>query len=86
MVITISEDKGNELLENTHDGVTRKLQSAKQLVNFERKLRLGPYAYALEEFGKFLLVGESKLPSNLFEINCDWFKLPKAHKYNSKSF
>jgi hypothetical protein len=42
VVITISEDKGNELLENTHDGVTRKLQSVKQLVNFDKEIAAGP--------------------------------------------
>jgi hypothetical protein len=57
------------LIKNIHDVIIRKLQSA------------GLYRYALEEFGKLILGKESKSKNNQYEINCSWFKTPKAHKY-----
>jgi hypothetical protein len=64
VVITISEDKGNELIKNIYEGILRKLQSAKQLVDFDKEISAGLYTYALEEFGKLLLVRESKSKNN----------------------
>jgi hypothetical protein len=59
VVITISEDKGNELIKNIYEGILRKLQSAKQLVDFDKEISVGLYTYALEEFGK-LILGKGK--------------------------
>lgn len=86
MIITVSELKGDELIKNIQDGIVRKLQSSSQLVQFDKEIAAGLYTYALEEFGKLLLVKGSKLPNNLYEINNDWFKthkdkFPKAFDY-----
>jgi hypothetical protein len=85
VIITISEDKGNELLENIHDGIIRKLQSARQLVDFDKEVAAGLYTYAVEEFGKLLLVKESEV-NNQYEIKYEWFKthkdkFPKSFDY-----
>jgi AbiV family abortive infection protein len=86
VIITISELKGEELIKNIHEGILRKLQSAKQLVDFDREISAGLYTYALEEFGKLLLVRESKSKNNQYEIKREWFrthkdKFPKAFDY-----
>ena len=38
MIITISEDKGNELLENIRNGIIKKQQSSKQLVDIDKEV------------------------------------------------
>ena len=45
-----------------------------------KKWQPGLYTYAVEEFGKLLLVKESKV-NNQYEIDTEWFERPKAHKY-----
>jgi hypothetical protein len=80
VITTVSELKGNELIKNIYDGIIRKLDSARLLVHYDKEMAAGLYTYAIEEFGKLLLVKESKLTNNLYEINSDWFKGRKAHK------
>ena len=46
-----------------------------------KEISAGLYSYVLEEFGKLILVKESKSKNNQYEINCSWFKTPKAPKY-----
>jgi hypothetical protein len=89
VIIAISEDKGNELIKNIYDSIIKKLQSAKQLVDFDKEIAAGLYTYALEEFGKLLLVRESKSKNNQYEIKREWFrthkdKFPKAFDYQNK--
>ena len=81
MITTVSEQKVNELTKSIRDGILRKLDSARILVHYDKEVAAGLYTYAIEEFGKLLLVKENKLGNNLYEINTDWFKGPKAHKY-----
>jgi len=69
------------LIKNIYDVIITKLQSARQLVQFDKEISAGLFTYALEEFGKLILVKESKSKNNQYEINCSWFKTPKAHKY-----
>ena len=69
------------MLKNIHDVIIRILQSASQLVQFDKEISAGLYTYILEEFGKLILVKESKSKNNQYEINCSWFKTPKAPKY-----
>lgn len=86
MAIILLEDKGKDLIKNIHDGIIKKLRSAKQLVNFDKEISAGLYTYALEEFGKLLLVKGSKLKTYQYEIKHEWFrthkdKFPKAFDY-----
>ena len=76
----LSESKGNELIKNIHDGIIRRLSSAKQLTDFDKEMAAGLYTYALEEFGKLTVVNESK-SNNQYDIKCEWFGSPKAHDY-----
>jgi hypothetical protein len=71
VIITVSEQRGNELIKKIRGGIIRKLDSARILVHYDKEMAAGFYTYAIEEFGKLLLVKESKLANNLYEINTD---------------
>ena len=56
------------------------------MVQFDKEIAAGLYTYTLEEFGKLLLVKQSKLENNQYEIKYEWFKthsekFPKAFDY-----
>jgi hypothetical protein len=68
VIVTISEDKGKELIKNIHEGIIKKLQSARQLVDFDKEMAAGLYTYALEEFGKLLLIKEQILKKEITAI------------------
>lgn len=79
MKVTVSEQKGNELITNIRDGIIRKLQSTKRLVDSDKEVAAGLYTYTIEEFGKLLLMKDAKSTNNQYEINSDWFVGHKAH-------
>lgn len=41
---------------NVHNGIYRKLKAAKQITAYDKELSAGLYVYAVEEFGKLLLL------------------------------
>jgi hypothetical protein len=59
------------LIKNIHDVIITKLQCARQLVQFDKEISAGLYTYALEEFGKLLLVKEGKLKNNQYGIKSE---------------
>jgi hypothetical protein len=87
LIITVSELKGDELIKNIRDGIIRKLDSARILVHYDKEISAGLYTYAIEEFGKLLLIKESKLKNNQYKIKHEWFHSRKAHEYKfTKAF
>ena len=56
----ISEELWNNLKKNTLSGVLRLLESAQKLLenNGEEAISAGLYTYAVEEYGKLILLGE----------------------------
>ncbi|HZB98782.1 MAG TPA: hypothetical protein VE226_02135 [Nitrososphaeraceae archaeon] len=78
MIITISEDKWNELLENIRNGIIKELQSSKQLVDIDKEV--AARSLYLRRRRIWILVKESKV-NNQYEIDIEWFERPKAHKY-----
>ena len=87
MITTVSEQKGNELIKNVRDGIIRKLDSARILIHYDKEVAAGLYTYTVEEFGKLLLLKESKLKINRCKIKHEWFYSRKAPEYKfTKAF
>jgi hypothetical protein len=59
--ITISKKQWKELMIITNDGIKKKLSSARKLVDIDEEISAGLYTYAIEEFGKMMLLKESRL-------------------------
>jgi len=64
--INISNNQWQEILQVTREGVFRKLQASRQLLKNEgyEDFSAGLYIYALEEYGKYLLLKKCKSVSN----------------------
>jgi hypothetical protein len=54
--VDISEHQWQEMMQNLRDGIYPKLKSAKQITAYDKELAAGLYVYAVEEFGKLLLL------------------------------
>jgi hypothetical protein len=59
--IHISKETWNEAKRLIKNGIIKKLSAAKQNIDIDTEIAAGIYIYALEEFGKLLLLKESKL-------------------------
>ena len=51
--IDITEKQWTEMLNITFEGIKRKLNSTKILVNHDKEISAGLYTFALEEFGNY---------------------------------
>jgi hypothetical protein len=60
-IIDIEEDLWKQSIKNTYEGIVKKLQSARKLLEFDKDISAGLYTYALEEFGKMILLKDSNL-------------------------
>ena len=58
--IYISNDKWNDTKHTIKDGIVKKLSAAKQNLSIDKDIAAGIYTYALEEFGKLLLLKDCK--------------------------
>ena len=58
--IEISEEKWIEAKHIIKNGIIEKLSAAKQNIEIDKEIAAGIYIYALEEFGKLLLLKESQ--------------------------
>ena len=58
--IHISKETWNEAKWLTKNGIIKKLSAAKQNIDIDTEIAAGIYIYALEEFGKLLLLKESQ--------------------------
>ena len=54
--IDISEHLWQEMIQNVRYGILRKIKSTRQMVAYDKELVAGLYVYAVEEFGKLLLL------------------------------
>lgn len=54
--VDISEHQWKGMMQNVRDGIYRKLKAAKQITAYDKELAAGLYVYAVEEFGKLLLL------------------------------
>jgi hypothetical protein len=62
--IEITEEQWKEMLNLIYDGVKRKLVSARMLIDQDNDISAGLFTYALEEFGKLLLLKDSVRVAN----------------------
>ncbi len=58
--IYISNDKWNETKHTIRNGIIKKLSAANQNLSIDTDIAAGIYIYALEEFGKLLLLNDCK--------------------------
>ena len=59
--IEISHEKWEETKQMIREGINKKLDASKTLIENDKEVSAGLYIYALEEFGKFLLLDDSSL-------------------------
>ena len=67
--IYLSEDKWNDAKYSIREGIIKKLAAAKQNLTINKEIAAGIYIYALEEFGKLLLLKNSKIVGGKYIIN-----------------
>lgn len=59
--IDISEDQWKEMMRHIKDGIFRKLNAVRNMQAIDRDIAAGLYVYAVEEFGKVLLLRKAAL-------------------------
>jgi hypothetical protein len=85
--IIIPEIQWKELMIITNEGIKKKLQSAKKLLDADTEISAGLYTYAIEEFGKIILLNKSKMSRGghiikySSEFTCHERKFPAAFDY-----
>jgi hypothetical protein len=85
--IHISKETWNEAKQLIKNGIIKKLFAAKQNMDIDTEIAAGIYIYALEEFGKLLLLKESQTIDGKYIIKyrdgfrSHDFKLNKAFDY-----
>jgi hypothetical protein len=57
--IEITQKKWNEAKNIIREGIKKKLDAAKKLIKTDKEVSAGLYIYAMEEFGKLLLLDNS---------------------------
>jgi hypothetical protein len=57
--IIISKKQWKELMNITKEGVRKKIYSARKLIDTDKEISAGLYTYAIEEFGKIVLLSKS---------------------------
>ena len=85
--IHISKETWNEAKRLIKNGIIKKLSAAKQNIDIDTEIAAGIYIYALEEFGKLLLLKESQTVDGKYIIKyrdgfrSHDFKFNKAFDY-----
>lgn len=54
--VDIPENQWNEMMQNVLNGIFRKLNAVKNILTIDIYIAAGLYIYAVEEFGKLLLL------------------------------
>jgi hypothetical protein len=66
--IELTEDMVIQLKQVISQGIVKKVRAAKKLIEDDKEVSAGLYIYSLEEFGKMLLLDDSKLENNGYKI------------------
>ena len=84
----ITEQLWNELKKNTLSGTLRLLESADILLssNGDVSISAGLYTYAVEEYGKLILLSESPLKNGKVEIDYDLLFGKRKRKTHDSKF
>ena len=67
--IEIPQEKWIETKHIIREGIKKKIRVAKKLIDTDKEVSAGLYIYAVEEFGKLLLLDNSRLKDGNGEIN-----------------
>lgn len=57
--IIISNELHEEIISKTNEGILKKLRAARKLIDIDLEISAGLYTYAIEEFGKLLVLKRS---------------------------
>jgi hypothetical protein len=57
--LDISEDQWIEMVQNVRNGIFRKLNAVRKMLSIDKDIAAGIYVYAVEEFGKLMLLGDA---------------------------
>ena len=74
--IMISKEQYKQIMTSTYNSIKRNLESAKKLVDTHMEMSAGLYTYAIEEFGKIILLNKS-------ELICDKYKIKYKNEFIS---
>ena len=67
--IEISEDIWKQMKQHIRDGILRKINAVRYMQTFDKDIAAGLYVYAVEEFGKLLLLREAPSLNGMWKIN-----------------
>lgn len=67
--ISISDQQLKEMMRYIHDGVIQKLDVARKMADINKEFSAGLYIYAIEEFGKILVLRNSELIDGRYKVN-----------------
>jgi hypothetical protein len=67
--VEINAEKWNQTKRIISEGIQKKLHAAKKLIETDKEVSAGLYTYAIEEFGKLLLLDNSKLKDGKGKIS-----------------
>lgn len=67
--IEIDYEKWNETKQTIREGIKKKLDASRRLIETDKQVSAGLYIYSIEEFGKLLLLDNSKLQSAKGKLN-----------------
>ena len=66
--VDIPEGQWKEMMQNVLNGIFRKLNAIKSMQNFDMYIAAGIYIYAVEEFGKLLLLKNANALSGMRRV------------------
>jgi len=67
--IDITDHQWDEMKCYIEHGITRKLAAARKMVDIDKELSAGIYLYALEEFGKLLVLHKTEQINDTYRVN-----------------
>jgi len=66
--VDIPEQQWQDMMQNIRDGIFRKLKAAREMTAIDKEMAAGLYVYAVEEFGKLLLLKKATTSGNTRRI------------------
>lgn len=67
--IEISEDLRIKMVQHVRNGIFRKLDAVRKMQSIDTEIAAGIYVYAVEEFGKLLLLRDAESQNGMRKIN-----------------
>src|ERR671911_2822053 len=83
--IEISEDVRKQMMEFVRDGILRKINAVRHMQTIDKEIAAGLYVYAVEEFGKLLLLRDTQSLNGKRKVKYDKGFLDHCRKF-TKAF